>query len=168
MTGAFNVHWRSGHALRPYATAGAGVLFGSGALPSAQISASYQFSILGEVPIAETDNVEMRVERPPSFVIVLGGGIAHAFSATWGVNVDARALFGPDRTRMLLDAAPATTRGTPAGFIESFTNPALQFSNDPATGRRTTLSAPALNDLEAYSGGTRGRIIISVGLSRRF
>jgi len=167
-TAAFNVHWRSAHALRPYATAGGGILFGSGALPSAQLAASYRFSILGEVPIVETDDVQLRVERPASFVIVLGGGIAHALSEAWAVNVDARALFGPDRTRIAFDAAPATTRGNPAGFIESFTNPAIQFSNDPATGRRSTLSAPALHDVEVYSGGTRGRIVISVGVSRRF
>lgn len=167
-TAAVNAHWRGTRALRPYATAGGGVLFGSGSLPSAQLSAAYRFSILGEVPIAETDTVHLRYERPASFVIVLGGGVAYAVSDAWGINVDARALFGPDRTRVVLDAVPVTTRGTPAGFIESFTNPAVQFSNDPATGRRSTLSAPALDGLEVYSGGTRGRFALSVGLTRRF
>ena len=74
-TAAFNVHCRSGHPLQPYATAGGGVLFGSGALPAPrELSASYRFSILGELPIVETDDVHLRVERPASFVIVLGGG----------------------------------------------------------------------------------------------
>lgn len=167
-TAALNVHWRDAHALRPYATAGGGVLFGSGSLPSAQFSAGYRFSILGEVPIAETDNVQLRYERPASLVIVLGGGVAHAFSDAWGMNIDARVLFGPDRTRILLDAAPGATRGSPAGFIESFTNPAIQFSNDPATGRRSTLTAPPLDGVEVYSGGTRGRVLLTIGVTRRF
>lgn len=167
-TAALNVHWRTAHALRPYATAGGGVLFGSGSLPAAQLSAGYRFSILGEVPIVETDTVALRYERPASFVIVLGGGLAHALSDVWALNVDARVLFGPDRTSIVLDAAPTNTRGTPAGFIESFTNPAVQFSNDPSTGRRSTLSAPALNNVEVYSGGTRARVVVSVGLTRRF
>jgi len=168
VTAALNVHWRTTHALRPYATAGGGVLFGSGSLPSAQLSAGYHFSILGEVPIAETDAVQLRYERPASVVLVLGGGLAHALSNNWGVNVDARVLFGPDRTRILLDSAAGTTRGNPASFIESFTNPAIQFSNDPATGRRSTLSAPALESVEVYSGGTRGRVLLTVGVTRRF
>jgi len=167
-TAALNVHWRTTHALRPYATAGGGVLFGSGSLPSAQLSAAYSFSILGEVPVAETDAVQLHYERPASVVLVLGGGLAHAFSNSWGVNVDARALFGPDRTRILLDSASGTTRGNPASFIESFTNPAIQFSNDPATGRRSTLSAPALERVEVYSGGTRGRVLLTVGVTKRF
>jgi hypothetical protein len=167
-TAAFNIHWRQAHALRPYATAGGGVSFGSGSLPSAQISADYRFSILGEVPIAERDAVQLRYERPPSVVIVLGGGVAHAFADTWGVNVDVRALFGPDRTRILLNAAPGTTRGNPGGFIESFTNPAVQFSNDPATGRRSSLSAPPLDGVEVYSGGTSGRVLLTVGVTKRF
>jgi hypothetical protein len=168
VTGALNVHWRTAHALRPYATAGGGVLFGSGSLPSAQLSAGYRFSILGEVPIVEMDSVQLHYDRPASFVIVLGGGVAHALSAAWGLTVDARALFGPDRTRILLDATPSTTRGTPAGFIESFTNPAVQFSNDPTTGRRSSLTAPPLNGFEAYSGGTRARVTVTVGVTRRF
>ena len=167
-TAAVNVHWRTAHVLRPYATAGGGVLFGRGTLPSAQLSAAYRFSILGEVPIVERDDVRLRYERPAAFVLVLGGGLAHALSDGWALNVDARALFGPDRTRIVLNAAPSTTRGTPAGFIESFTNPAVQFSNDPSTGRRSTLSAPPLNDVEIYSGGTRARVVLSVGLTRRF
>lgn len=167
-TAALNVQWRRAHALRPYATAGGGVLFGSGALPSTQVSASYSFSILGEASIAETDHVQLRFERPAAFVLVLGGGVAQALSGAWGINIDARALFGPDRTRIVLDAASGTTRGTPGRFIESFTNPAIQFSNDPATGRRSTLSAPALNNVEVYSGGTRARMLVTVGLTRRF
>ena len=35
-----------------------------------------------------------------------------------------RVFVGPSRTRLLLDATPIVARGTPAGFIESFTSPA--------------------------------------------
>ena len=59
---------------------------------------------------------------------------------------------------------PSFARTGPAGFVESFTNPAIQFSNDPSTGRRSTLSAPALQGFEVFSGGIQTRTLVTVGV----
>jgi hypothetical protein len=77
-------------------------------------------------------------------------------------------LVGPDTTRIRLDATPTVTRGTPAGFIESFTNPAIQFSNDPSIGRVSSLSGAPLQGVEVFKGGVIARTIIGVAIARRF
>jgi hypothetical protein len=168
VTAALNAHWKPWKSFAPYATFGGGLAAGSGSLPSARIEGRYQFSILREVTVSETDSVAIRCERPAAFVAVLGGGARRELSPKWGLAVDARVFIGPDTTRILVDAHPSSVRGTPAGFIESFTNPAIQFSNDPATGRRSTLSGPALEGFDVFDGGLRARTIVTVGLSRRF
>jgi hypothetical protein len=152
----------------PYLTFGGGVLTGGGSLPSASLQGRYRFSILGEVPIDETDRVSLRYTRGASFVAVLGAGLQRDLSDRWGVRVDGRMLLGPDATRIVIDASPSTARTGPSGFIESFTNPAVQFSNDPSTGRRSTLSAPALQDFEVFSGGLQTRTLLTIGVFRRF
>ena len=152
----------------PYATFGGGVVTGSGSLPSASLEGRYRFSILGQVPIDETDRVSVRYSRRTSFVAVLGAGLQRDLSARWGLRADARILVGPDTTRVFIDATPSATRTAPSGFIESFTNPAIQFSNDPSTGRRSSLSAPALRDFEVFKGGMQTRTLLTVGILRRF
>lgn len=152
----------------PYVTFGGGVLTGRGSLPSASVQGRYIFSILGEVAINETDRVSLRYTRGASFVAVLGGGLQRDVSARWGVRFDGRMLLGPDATRIVIDAAPSITRTGPSGFVESFTNPGVQFSNDPSTGRRSTLSAPALQGFEVFSGGLQTRTLLTIGVFRRF
>lgn len=152
----------------PYLTAGGGVLTGSGTLPSASLEGHYRFAVLGEVAIDETDRVSLRYTRGASFVAVLGAGLQRNLSNRWGVRVDGRLLLGPDATRITIDASPSTVRTGPSGFIESFTSPAIQFSNDPSTGRRSTLSAPALQDFEVFSGGLQTRTLLTIGVFRRF
>jgi len=150
------------------ASFGGGVLAGSGSLPSASIDGAYRFSIVNEVPIDERDRVSVRYARRTAFVAVLGGGLERELAGRWGLRLDARLLLGPDTTRVLIDATPSSARTGPPGFAESFTNPALQFSNDPSTGRRSSLSAPALQDVEVFKGGLQTRTLITVGISRRF
>lgn len=154
--------------LVPYATFGGGVLTGSGSLPSASIEGRYRFSILNEVPIDETDRVLVRYTRRTAFVAVIGGGLERGLSDRWGLRADVRLLLGPDTTRVLIDAAPSSARTGPSGFVESFTNPAVQFSNDPSTGRRSSLSAPAQQDTEVFKGGLGTRTLIALGIVRRF
>ena len=154
--------------LTPYLTFGGGIVTGTGTLPSAQVSGRYRFSVLGQVPIDESDRVSLAFERPLTFAGVAGAGLRRDLSDRWGVRVDIRAFVGPDATRVRVTAEPSITRGTPAGFVESFTNPAIQFSNDPALGRRSTLSAPALDSVTVFDGGIQVRTVITVGISRRF
>jgi hypothetical protein len=152
----------------PYATFGGGVVVGSGSLPSASVEGRYRFSIVNEVPIDETDRVSIRFTRRTAFVAVLGAGLQRDFSGRWGIRADARMLLGPDTTGVQIDATPSMARTGPSGFIESFTNPAVQFSNDPSTGRRSSLSAPALQGVEVFKGGLQTRTLLTVGIFRRF
>ena len=167
-TGALNADLGRVAGFTPYATFGGGLLTGTGAWPSAELTGRYRFFILGEVPIDESERLTVRFERPAALLIVAGGGLRRDLSETWGLRVDVRALAGPDTTRVVVDTEIASARGTPAGFVESFTNPAVQFSNDPATGRRSTLSAPSLQAFRVFSGGMHMRTIVTVAVSRRF
>jgi hypothetical protein len=168
VTVAVSARLRASGALVPYATFGAGVMGGGGSLPSATLEGRYRFSILGEVPIDETDRVSVRYTRGAALVVVLGGGVQYDFAGGWGLRVDARVLTGPDTTRVLVDATPSSARSGPSGFIESFTNPGVQFSNDPSTGRRSTLTTPALQGAQVFAGGIQARALVTVGICRRF
>ena len=167
-TAALNVHLARWGAFGLYATGGGGITAGTGSMASADLTGHYQFVIAGESPISETDTTSVRFERPVGFVVVVGGGVRTDLSEKWGLTFDARVHIGPDRTRIVIDATPASVPGTPTGSIESFTNPAIQFSNDPSIGRRSTLSGPGLDGFEVFKGGTRARTMITVALARRF
>jgi hypothetical protein len=156
-------------AWQPYATLGAGIAFPSEAVFAAgSVQARYTTSILGEAPIDETDRVDVSFARPKSVVAVLGGGVRRDLSARWAIRFDARWLIGPDTTRVTIDAQPTVARGTPAGFIESFTNPAIQFSNDPSTGRVSSLSGAPLHGVEVFHGGVIARTLVSAAIALRF
>ena len=159
--------WHLG-SFQPYVTFGGGMIMPpEESFAGGSASARYTTTILGEAPIDETDSVRVEFVRPKSAVVVLGGGLRHDFSRPWSLRIDARVLVGPDTTRITLDASPSVARGTPAGFVESFTNPAIQFSNDPATGRVSSLSGPTLH-AEVFNGGVLARTIVSVAIARRF
>lgn len=167
-TVAVSARFRPWGAFVPYGTFGGGVMVGSGGLPSASVEGRYRFSILGEVPIDESDRVSMRYERGTAFVAVVGGGLRRDISSRWGLRLDVRMLIGPDSTRMLVDATPSIARSGPSGFVEAGTNPAVVFSNDPSTGRRSTLSGPALQGFEVFKGGLQSRTLVTVGVFTKF
>jgi hypothetical protein len=168
LTAAFNRDIGHVSALQPYFTIGGGAVFPTRFVFSASAQGHYTTAIAGEVPIDETDRVSIDVTRSPAFAVVAGGGIRRSLSPKWSLRLDARWLVGPDPTRMTIDAQPVVVRGTPAGFIESFTNPAIQFSNDPSTGRRTSLSGDPIRGVEVFKGGLVARTIVSVSIARRF
>jgi hypothetical protein len=167
-TGALVWRFRPEGRWSPYATFGGGVLTAAGDLPSLTVQDSYHFLILNSVPIAESDRVVLRYEREAAPIAVVGGGLRRAISAHWGLSVDGRVFLGGHSPRLLLDASPAVTTGTPAGFVESFTNPAIQFSNNTSTGRQSTLSGATIQGFEAVSAGRDTRFIFTVGMFRRF
>ena len=168
ITGGFNSDVGRLGPLTPYLTFGGGILTGSGALPSAELSGVYRFSILGQVPIDETDRVRIGFTRPLTFTAVVGGGLRRDLSEAWAFRVDVRAFIGPDSTEARVTADAAVRSGSPSGFVESGTNPAIQFSNDPATGRRSSLGPPMLDNVKVFSGGIRTRTIATFAISRRF
>jgi len=167
-TGA--IRWRLGSVAgwRTYATFGGGVVTRTGSLASVAVQGHYQFSVLSQVPIDETDSVVVRYASNAAPVGVAGAGVSRSISSAWSVNVDARVFIGGSDANLLLDASPSRVTGTPAGFIESGTSPALQFSNNASTGRQSTLSGPAISAFSAFSGGTALRVLVTFGIARRF
>jgi len=164
------VRWSSGPRLHvvPYVTVGGGVLARTGTLPTATLVGSYQTVAAGAFPIHETDTVTVRFAQNAAAVGILGGGLRRAFSDRWGLDIDGRLLIGPQKVDVLLDATPLVAHGAPAGFIESFSYPSIQFSDDPATGRQSSLSAPALQGLTVFSGGLGVHGLFTVGIYARF
>lgn len=153
----------------PYVTLGGGVITGVGDGAAVTLQGRYRFRILGEVPIDETDRVTIRHESRTGLAGLVGAGLRRDMSARWGVRLDGRVLVGPQTSALLLDTDPVVAQGTPAGFVESFTTPSIQFSNDPATGRESSLGGPGLQGFEAFrSDGVRARVRISGGLFVRF
>ena len=168
VTVAFNTDVGRLGPLTPYLTFGGGIVTGLGTPASAELLGRYRFSVLGQVPIDESDQVTLDFDRSLTYAAVVGGGFRRDLSARWAIRFDARALIGPDAARIRVTAAPASQRGSPAGFVESGTSPSIQFSNDASLGRRSSLSAPALDGVAVFDGGIQTRTVVSFGISRRF
>jgi hypothetical protein len=167
-TGSIRVPFAPRFHVAPYLTLGAGVLARRGQLPSATITGNYQALAATGIPINETDRVVVRYSQGASAVAVLGAGVRRAVSSHWGVDLDARLFVGPQPVKLLLDANPSVVQGQPAGFIESFTYPSIQFSNNVSTGRSSSLSGPALQGFAAFSGGVQTHALATIGVYARF
>ncbi len=151
----------------PFVIAGGGVLAQAGDPPSVSVDGSYRFTIAGSVPIDETDHVTLRYAQRTVLVAVVGGGVRRDISPRWGIRIDGRVLLSPSTTRVSIDAAPLVRIGAPAGFIESFTYPNLQFSNNASTGRSSTLSG-TLSSFDAFRGGWQARVRVTIGVVAKF
>jgi hypothetical protein len=166
--GSIRVPWAPRLGLAPYLTLGVGLLARRGGLPSATLVGNYQAIVASGVPINETDRVVVRYSQGTSAVGVIGAGVRRAVSPRWGIDIDGRVLVGPQPVKVLLDASPTVTPGAPAGFIESFTYPSIQFSNNASTGRSSSLGGPALQGFTAFSGGVQAHVLVTIGLYVRF
>jgi hypothetical protein len=166
--GSIRVPWAPHRGFAPYLTLGAGVLARRGGLPAATLAGTYQALVASSVPINETDRVLVRYSQGKSAVGVLGAGVRRAVSERWGIDLDGRLLVGPQPVKVLLDTSPTVTQGAPAGFIESFTYPSIQFSNNASTGRSSSLGGPALQGFTAFSGGVQARVLVTIGVYARF
>ena len=172
LTGALHIRLRRQAALTPYVTVGGGLIAGVGDGEALTIEGRYRTTIDvpdgAGVPIDETDRVTLRSRRGRTFVGSVGAGVRRDAGGGWAVHVDGRVLVGADTTQLRIDADPVVAPGTPAGVIETFTHPSLQFSNDPSTGRESSLGG-GLDGFEAFRGdGLSTRVLITVGLVRRF
>jgi hypothetical protein len=171
VTGALSIRFARLGPFVPFATAGGGMMRGAGDPASVTLTGTYRFLIQAgtPVPIDESDRATVKFGQGSTWVGVLGGGLRRETSAKWGWRIDARVFLGRNGTRVEVDATPSVTRGTPAGFIESFTSPAIQFSNDPATGRISTLSGAALQNFEVFRGeGIQTHVLVTAGIFVRF
>lgn len=155
--------------LAPYVTLGGGFVHKLGELPSVTLTGTYRFNIAGAVPIKETDILRLRYDQGTALVGLVGAGVRKTISDRLGFALDGRLLLGQQTLTLRLDSEPTVTAGTPEGFIESFTTPAIQFSNNRNTGRESSLTGAPLNGFKAFStSGLQTRYILSAGLFVRF
>src|SRR5262245_13237755 len=166
-TGVMTVDLLTHGRLIPFVAGGGGVI-SNGDSPGVTVLGNYAFSIVGVVPIHETDRVAVRVtENDHSTVGVFGGGIRYAASPRWGVRMDVRAIAGGGKTDTIVDATPSVVTGTPAGVIFSSTAPSIQFSSVPSVF--TSLSGPAISSLRTFTGsGSAVRTNLTGGVYFRF
>jgi len=157
----------------PYLTVGGGMLTRIGSLPSITLNGSYRFQVQASaspaVSFAESDAVTLRFEQAAGPVGVTGLGLRQQLSPRMGFSIDGRMYVSRETLRLRVDSRPSVTTGTPAGFIESFTAPAVQFSNNPSTGRASSLSGTPLNGFEAFTtSGVQLRYAVTAGVFIRF
>jgi hypothetical protein len=157
----------------PYLTVGGGVVTRVGSLPSITLNGSYQFQVqaanVPTVPFAESDTLTLRFEQATGPVGVAGLGLRQQLSPRMGFAIDGRVYVSQETLSLRVDSAPTVTTGTPAGFIESFTTPAVQFSNNASTGRASSLSGAPLNGFKAFTtSGVQVRYAVTAGVFFRF
>jgi hypothetical protein len=156
-------------AFDPYISLGGGLVHKMGDLPSVTLTGNYRFNIGGTVPINETDVLRLRYDQGTAVVGLVGAGLRRSLNDRFGLSLDARLFVGQQTMTLRLDSTPTVVTATPAGFIESFTTPAIQFSNNSSTGRTSTLSGEPLNGFKAFStDGLQTRYIVSAGVFVRF
>ena len=168
LTGALVRSFGAAGGFDPYITLGGGITSGAGSA-TLMLEGRYRFQIIGEVPIDETDRTTVKIENRTAFTGVAGAGLRREINDRWGVRIDGRVFVGPETTRIVIDTDPAVATGTPADFVESFTTPSIQFSNNPSTGRESSLGGPPLEGFETFApDGWRVRVLITAGVFFRF
>lgn len=166
---AANMEFGAIAGLTPYATLGGGFVTRRGSQPSVSLTGRYTARILGASPIDETDRVTIRGVASNAPAAVIGAGLSRTLGGRLTFRFDARLIAANRTIGANIDAAPLVATGTPADFIESFTNPSIQFSNNSATGRRSTLSGDALDHLDVTrSTRLQARGLITLGVGLRF
>ena len=174
LTGALVLPLGAAHNLSPYLTVGGGVLSTFGAAPSIALVGHYRTTIHAgipaiDVPVEEFDRLTISFQERTAPVGLGGAGVTRSLGGKWALRIDGRALIGLNTSRVTIDATPSSTPGSPAGVIELFTFPAIEFSNNPSTGRQSTLSGPGLHGVTIFEGtGVSVHAIVSVGLVKRF
>ena len=136
----------------PYVGFGGGVITGAGDGATATVEGGYRFTLPGGAPHQRNGSGDAAVDQPHRTRGRAGRRTPSRSVRTLGTADRRTRLLGPATTRVTLDAAPVGDCATPAGFIESFTYPSVQFSNDGSTGRRSTLGGAALQGFEPLHG----------------
>jgi hypothetical protein len=156
----------------PYLTLGGGLVRGLGDLSTATLTGDYDFTFSteqGQAQFTESDSLTVRYEQAAHLVGIAGGGVRRRLTDRIGLTIDGRVYLGNQTLTLRLDSSPTVTTRTPGDVVESFTTPAVQFSNNSSTGRDSTLSGTPLNGFAAFtSRGLQVRYLVTAGLSLRF
>lgn len=163
---------RSG-AWAPYVTAGGGLIGRLGSLPAITLRGSYAFQVqTSQAPsasFAETDTLTLRHEQSAGPVGMVGAGLHRQLSSRTGLSLDGRVYLADGTLALRLDSRPEVTTSSSPAFIESFTTPSVQFSNNGASGRASSLSGAPLNGFKAFTtSGLQIRYAVTAGVFIRF
>jgi hypothetical protein len=151
--GALRLYFTDAGRFRPFATAGAGALINGGDAPSATLTGTYSFLFAGLFPINERDVATVSVDvKDTSFVGMVGGGFDYHLSPRQGIRAGVRLHLGPNQVNTVVSASPSVTIQSPAFAINTGGNPSVQFSNTTLLGRSSSLSGPAVSDMQTFTG----------------
>ncbi len=171
LTAAIRFALANGH-FAPYLTLGGGFIHRLGELPRATLAGAYQFTVAtsqGQAQFSESDTLTIRYEQGANFVGIAGAGFQQRLTDRMALTIDGRAYLGQQTLALRLDSAPVVATRTPGTFIESFTTPAVQFSNNPSSGRDSTLSGTPLAGFKAFTtNGLQVRYQVTAGVALRF
>ncbi len=166
-TVALRVHVVEG-STSPYLTIGGGVLSGIGTRPSITLQGSYAFTFLSGPSFAESDTLTVGFKQPLSLQGIVGAGFRTTLAPRVTLVVDGRAMIGRPTYTLTLESSPTIETRSPGALVESFTTPAVHFSNNPAAGL-STLSGDPLSGFEAFrSSDWQVRYVITAGIGIRF
>jgi hypothetical protein len=150
---------------------GGGVLKRGGSATELRLRGGTRFSLLGQMPIDESETVILRFDEKRQLpAITAGAGFTIDMWGPLGLRADARVVATEDTAVTTLSSSATHTTTVVASqqvTFPSLTTPSIQLSSIP--NARTTLSGPAVADLVTYSGdGHELRPQFTVGLVLRF
>jgi hypothetical protein len=167
-TGAVVLNLSKSRRVRPYVTAGAGVIFSGSSTAGLTFVGSY-----GGPNALETDTVRLTFAQSSDrmFAPVLGGGVKVFLTKHVGVRLDLRAYLPNNDSMNLLNAIHTNTPGA-AWVVKASGDtsaPVLQLLTGPGLEAYSTLSGPAISGLKTYFGnGVQRQIPVTVGFFYRF
>jgi hypothetical protein len=166
-TAAIVVNLPGSKIIRPYLTAGAGIVFSGNSTPNVTLVGSY-----GGPTALETDSVKINFTpiHDQAFAEVFGAGVKVMLSTHLGVRIDGRAYFHKSTYATLLDVNHTNTPD--AAWVvnaDGYNVPYLQKLSGPGVEDYSTLSGPALSKYKTYYGSGFQRLMpVSLGLFWRF
>src|SRR5262249_32897532 len=131
----------------------------------------YSFLFGGVAPVNEHDAFTVAVRAKDRVgVAVFGGGVDCAVTPRHGIRADVRFHVSPNHRDTIISAAPSVTYHSPiVAVATSPINTSIQFSNSQSINRKSSLSGPAITDLETFKGsGVDTRMHVAIGYFIRF
>ena len=162
-TGAVNINFPGDGAAVPYVTAGGGIVTTSGDA-AATLRGSYLVRVFDMYPVEEIDSVALSHSASSSApTLLFGGGVKWLRNARSGLRFDVRVLLSKLTVETLLSADPTVIESDTPFILPSFSEPAVQFSNDQSEAP-SSLSGPTVNDFVAFTtSGWATKLVVTVG-----
>jgi len=173
VSGTLTYRFKPRSSFDPFLTYGVGILSAAGGTPSAQLTGSMQFTVIG--PYTETDVVTIHAsDGGARYVGVIGGGFDKDLSLHSGLRLTARLAIGSNRAATTIDASPTNQLSWVANevLISSSTTTIVINDGPPAPGLfglQSTLSGKPILSLPTFVGsGVRIDSTVTVGYFVRF